>query len=557
MHYFECHIRSLTTFVNAQVCSDASNYGDVSLRDKTLQMTSINGMPCFELKLDNVAQCVVPANNRDELEIHFPENDGGDKDEDCLVQITLHFPQGDEDDEETPAQEFQKDIMSTGVIRSITGDIICEFTKEQGNFVTPRGKYGIQMLSSYMHMQGAQYSYKIKYTDITKTFLLDKQDGMRCFFVIVLDKPIRQGNQKYQYLVIETNKMEHNLQINLSEAEIAKDYDGQLQPVMVGPLANNIAKVFKVLAQITVFVPKTFKSFRDEYSVRSTYKTNEGLIYPLAKCLIFVHKPTIIINYDDIASVELQRYVQSASSATRAFDLEVTLKKKDGGGESKYLFVSIDRAEGPAITDFLGTKNVTVINPQAADKKAKGAFAGMDDGDDDEDDEEEDDGDYKAGQSSGSENDSDDSGVSDADQEGDDEEKPKKKRSAAPAKSPKTTSREKKSKDKEPAKKKAKKVKDKNAPKKNLSAYFMFTQSTREALKQERPGMSVTETAKELGVRWKELAAEDREPYEEMAKLDKQRYEREMEVYNAKKKESDNLMEIGSDADGDDAQNSD
>ena len=45
-----------------------------------------------------------------------------------------------------------------GAIRSMTGDVIAEFTKEQGNFVTPRGKYGIQMTSTFMHMQGSQYS---------------------------------------------------------------------------------------------------------------------------------------------------------------------------------------------------------------------------------------------------------------------------------------------------------------------------------------------------------------------------------------------------------------
>ena len=539
--------------------SDGANFGDVSLKDKVLQMTSINGLPCFELRLDNVAQCVVPANNRDELEIHFPENEAAEKDEDCLVQITMHFPAGEDPSEDSPAQEFQKDIMNTGVIRSITGDIICEFSKDQGNFVLPRGKYSIQMLSSYMHMQGAQYSYKIKYSDITKTFLLDKPDGMRMFFVIVLDKPIRQGSQKYQYLVIETNKMEHTLMINLTEAEIAKDYDGQLQPEMTGPLSNNMAKVFKILAQTTVFVPKQFKSFRDEFSVRCTYKTNEGLLYPLTKCLIFVHKPTIIINYEDIASVEMQR--MSANTGTRAFDLEIVLKKKDGGGESKYLFVSIDRAEGSSIAEFLQTKNVTVINPQPVDKKSK-SFAGMDGGDDgDDDEEEEDDGDYKAGQSSGSENDSDDSG---SDEEGggdggdDDaaEEKPKaKKRQAAP-KAPKGSPREKapkKAKEpKEPGGKKPKKPKDKNAPKKGMTAYLMFANSNRATVKAENPGMSFQELNKMLGTIWGTMAKEDKEEFEMMADQDKQRYQEELAEYNAKLKEAGNdTMDVASDDGGD------
>lgn len=59
-----------------------------------------------------------------------------------------------------------------------------------------------------MHMQGGQYSYRIKYEDIVSLFLLPKPDGQRMAFVISLDKPIRQGNQKYQHLIVETHKIE-------------------------------------------------------------------------------------------------------------------------------------------------------------------------------------------------------------------------------------------------------------------------------------------------------------------------------------------------------------
>ena len=60
-------------------------------------------------------------------------------------------------------------------------------------------------------MQGAQYAYKIAYSDIDSLFLLPKLDGGRMAFVIALDKPIRQGNQKYQYLVLETHRVEHEI----------------------------------------------------------------------------------------------------------------------------------------------------------------------------------------------------------------------------------------------------------------------------------------------------------------------------------------------------------
>lgn len=98
-----------------------------------------------------------------------------------------------------------------------------------------------------MHMQGAQYAYKIKYDDINSLFLLPRLDG-RMAFVIALDKPIRQGNQKYQNLVLETHEAEHTTLINLSEEEIAEKYDG-LSQEMTLPMSTLIAKIFKILSQ--------------------------------------------------------------------------------------------------------------------------------------------------------------------------------------------------------------------------------------------------------------------------------------------------------------------
>ena len=177
------------------------NFGDISLEDKTIKLASVNDKNIFELHMGGAVQAVVPLNNRDDLEIQFNENDV-DKESDHLLQVTFHFPPAEVDEEgnveeTTPAQHFQSEIMNVGVIKSMKGSIICEFSKEMGNFVTPRGKYSMQMTSTYMHMQGQQYSYKIKYTDINSLFLLDKPgDGLRMALVICLDKPIRQGNQK-------------------------------------------------------------------------------------------------------------------------------------------------------------------------------------------------------------------------------------------------------------------------------------------------------------------------------------------------------------------------
>jgi structure-specific recognition protein 1 len=103
-----------------------------------------------------------------------------------------------------------------------------------------------------MHMQGAQYAYKIAYTDMDSFFLLEKSEGGRSAFVISLKKPIRQGNQKYQNLVIETHSIESTVQVNLSQAEIDEKYEGKLTPEITMPLAHLFGKLFKVITNVKV-----------------------------------------------------------------------------------------------------------------------------------------------------------------------------------------------------------------------------------------------------------------------------------------------------------------
>ena len=124
--------------------SSGEKSGDVS--QSVIRMSSIcaAGEPTIlDLKVENIALCVVPMNNRDDVEIQFADKET--KREASLVQITFHFPPGEDEEGITQAEQLQQQIKDTGVLRSVTGDIITEFSKEQGSFVTPRGKYTIQV----------------------------------------------------------------------------------------------------------------------------------------------------------------------------------------------------------------------------------------------------------------------------------------------------------------------------------------------------------------------------------------------------------------------------
>ena len=58
-------------------------------------------------------------------------------------------------------------------------------------------------------------------------------------------------------------------------------------------------------------------------------------------------------------------------------------------------------------------------------------------------------------------------------------------------------------------------MKDPNAPKKPLSAYFLFSQEERLKVKAEFPDYSITEVAKELGRRWATIDPTVKQSYEQ------------------------------------------
>ena len=214
-------------------------------------------------------------------------------------------------------------------------------------------------------MRGQKYDYKIKYDDISRLFLLPKPDDVHMAFVIALDKPIRQGQQRYQYLVLQTSKDPDEITVNLDEETLKKEYGDDLQPVMRGSLSNLVAKTFKVIAKKKVFIPGKFSNANQQSCVKCALRANEGLLYPLEKQFVFIHKPPVLIRFNEVESVEFQRYAGGQGS-TRNFDLAVSLKSSAsaGAGQQEYVFSGIDRSDYAGLYNFLSGKNIKIKNLQ-------------------------------------------------------------------------------------------------------------------------------------------------------------------------------------------------
>ena len=75
---------------------------------------------------------------------------------------------------------------------------------------------------------------------------------------------------------------------------------------------------------------------------------------------------------------------------------------------------------------------------------------------------------------------------------------------------------------------KSKAPRDPDAPKRFLSAFFLFCAKERAEVQKELPNCNGAAVTKELGKRWAVLDPEARKVFEEASKRDKERYEEEM-----------------------------
>merc|ERR1719375_1405996 len=81
--------------------------------------------------------------------------------------------------------------------------------------------------------------------------------------------------------------------------------------------------------------------------------------------------------------------------------------------------------------------------------------------------------------------------------------------------------------------KRKKAKKDPNAPKRNMSAYFLFSVHIRPSVKDENPEAAFGDIARIISAKYKALKDGERKVWEEKAAEDKERYQREMEAYRA------------------------
>ncbi|PIC50080.1 hypothetical protein B9Z55_001126 [Caenorhabditis nigoni] len=519
------------------------NYGNVQVKGKNVEFSWENN-PIFEIPCTNVSQCVA---NKNEAVLEFHQNENNPI---SLMEMRFHMPVDPENEDDIDqVEEFKKAVLAYAGLEAETeqpitllSDILC---------TTPRGRYDIKVYPTSIALHGKTYDYKIPVKTITRLFLVPHKDGRHVYFVLALNPPIRQGQTRYTYLVFEFVKDDdQEMEIALTD-DLKEKYGGQLKSEMDGPLYENVSILFKVVCNLKVTVPGRFIGSSGTPAIQCSHKQNPGLLYPLEKGFLFIHKPVMYIRLEEISSCHFAR--SDAGTVTRTFDFEIDMKS----GQS-VMFNAMEKEEQNKLFDYLNKKEIKIRNSQRLEKNqtvddssddeidpytntVKAEGRGRDESDDDDESTDEDydlDKDIKnqkkdrdSSEGSGSEPDDEYDSGSEKDSSGTGESEPDDE-NVCPKKKGEFKS-EKKSKKEKPEKVvkkgKGKKDKDPNEPKRATTAYFLWFNANRASLKED--GDTVPEVAKKGGAKWKEMSADDKKEWEQKAAQDKIRYENEMKEY--------------------------
>ena len=560
------------------------NWGNMEVDGASL-LFKVGGKPAFVIPLPDVAQV---SQARDEVLVQFPVDDTavGDR-EDALVEVAFHVPKDCPDfpSAAPPAEAEVADgvdgtepIVATIPASKVFFDLVSGFTDtgagagdaiatfDSVGILVPRGRFDCELYASSLKLVGQAQDFRVQYDSILRIFVLPKSNSPQTLVAVCLDPPIRKGQTFYNTILCQFhNDEETAVELDISDEALAakNDKGAKLQKEVRGASPDVFAKVLRGLSGAKLTRPGAFRDQQGEgYAVRCSYKSDDGYLYPLERAFFYIQKPPLLMPYDDVESIEFLRQAVGVTAA-KTFDLAVRMRSG-----TDHLFRSIPRSEWANLFEWIQAKQLRIENFKEAQRgpgvqTSYGDIGGMDAGlaaqaalgsDSDRGSDDEEDVDFAATESSSSDEESDEEegGVQIVaeDEDGaprkkakvEKEKKEKKERNQKPqkvAKSPVAAAAREGDADGGaavgPKAKKPRKKKDKDAPKKGLSAFMFFSNDKREQVKADNPGIAFTDVARKMGELWKAATPEDKKPYEAKAEEDKGRYALEMEAYRKKK----------------------
>jgi structure-specific recognition protein 1 len=351
------------------------NYGTYTFTKDHLVAMKDN-KTVLQIPLNKIGNCSVV--NKQDVALELQTDEIGFE-EDVLCEMRFYLPsktdnkedangeekeeqeeKGSEEEQEGKTEEsnvkgaadiLNEQILSKANLTQKAGDVIVSFPDLP--FIVPRGKYSCDLSINSLRMHGPTFNHIILYKNISKAFLLPKPDDVHMLFVLSLDKPVRQGNTSYQYLVMQIKKdVRETIKMKIPPEQLEQQLNEKLKEEYEGNLHDIVAKVFKSIIKINIIIPGDFESFTKHSGVKCSVKASEGFLFFLTKSLIFVPKPVIYIRVDELKGVEFHRLGSGAQ--IKLFDITLNLKS------GQHTFSGIDKKELEIITEYFKARNIVV-----------------------------------------------------------------------------------------------------------------------------------------------------------------------------------------------------
>ncbi|EPS38733.1 hypothetical protein H072_7510 [Dactylellina haptotyla CBS 200.50] len=312
----------------------------------------------------------------------MPEKGDGDDDEESKAgsdnEDDEEKAKGDKKEEKTAAMVFYETLVTKADIGEVAGDSFAIFPSIL--FLTPRGRYDVDMYDASFRLRGKTYDYKIPYEHVKKFFLLPKPGDIHHLLVLGLEPALQQGQTKYPFLVLQFAQDEElTCDLNITEEDLQNKFQGRLQMHYENSAHLVLSSIFKGVTGKKITTPsKDFTSYNQQYGVKCSLKANEGNLFFLDKALLFVPKPAIYVSFDNVKFVTLSR-LGGQVSASRTFDVTVSMNSG-----SEHQFNNINREEQASLENFFKARGVKIKNDLVEDASLLRTALDDDMGDDDD-----------------------------------------------------------------------------------------------------------------------------------------------------------------------------
>ena len=341
---------------------------------------------CLDVNLSAVTQVTVQGKTDVVLELGGDDVGGGGGPEEKyrVTEMVFHVPKDytgsfaegvpDDDDvdpdaEETPADRFADRLRSKANIQS-AGEAHASF--ENLALLVPRGRFDADLYGKSLRLQGTTQSFTVPYSAISLLTLLAKPDGRHHLLMVSVEPPIRKGQTVYDHLIFQfadDQVIELALRGGITERDCEDKYAGKLKMEYDDNEGLVFSSILRGLADARLVTSDrcSFSAASGAKCVRCSVRADEGLLYPMEKSLVYLHKPTVRIAYDDIRGVEFER---AQSLDMRSFELTVDAKTE----ERPITFRNIAKDEYSALFNFFQAKKVKIRNLKASAPQAVAAL---------------------------------------------------------------------------------------------------------------------------------------------------------------------------------------